>query len=88
MATHEILVPILHPDGSIQRAGAEIDYDGEPNWKLAPLDPKARTAWERTIADPERVDRELSRVPLTQRFHDGSRAQAEYMAELRAAAYL
>ncbi|CAH0496610.1 hypothetical protein [Novosphingobium sp. CECT 9465] len=71
MATHRILVMMQAPDFSWWRAGALVDYDGPDNWKLEPLDPVQREAWERTISDPDRVAEAVGRTAIGGAFPDG-----------------
>lgn len=64
MALHTRLVPIY--DGrTILAADEVVDYDGPPDWKLRPLDAVSRAEWERTFANPARVEqarRSISRM--------------------------
>jgi hypothetical protein len=61
MATHRALVAYQRPDGVLVRMDSEVDYDGQPNWKFRPLDPKARENWEVETAQPGRVASERGR---------------------------
>ncbi len=58
MATHTVLVLMQRPDGTFWHPGQTVDYDGKPDWKLEPIEAKARAEWEETTAQPERVENE------------------------------
>jgi hypothetical protein len=57
--THRLLVPMY--DREQYDVGDLLRYEGPVNWKLEPLDPKARKEWEE-VADQPRVLLELRRT--------------------------
>ena len=53
MSPHRVLVP-LAMGGALHRIGDVIEFAGA-DWKLEPIDPEARAAWDKATAEPERV---------------------------------
>lgn len=71
MASHRVVVMMQAPDYGWWGAGKLVEYEGPANWKLEPLDPVARDAWEREISDPDRVAETSRRSTIGARFAEG-----------------
>ena len=65
MATHRVLVVMQTPDFILWERGALVDYHGEPDWKLEPLDLAEREIWAASVAKPEEVLIENRRRGIT-----------------------
>jgi len=62
---HTVLVRTQRPDQGFWNPGEVIEYLGPPNWKFEPVDPEAKSEWQSEFADPERVEVNLSRNPIS-----------------------